>query len=69
MNQAEFSEEAIEAATRYLIYHDPENASREDAIKLLGDLLAGYHSSAEDDPDGMQELLKLVRKDKKQPDS
>ena len=62
MSQSEFSEEAIEAATRYLVYHDPENASRENALKLLGDALAGHHSAAEDDPEGMSELRKLLEK-------
>ncbi|HUY85087.1 MAG TPA: hypothetical protein VMU97_01070 [Candidatus Dormibacteraeota bacterium] len=55
----EKSEEDIEVALRYLKFHDPENATREQAIALLEDLQSGFHSMAHHDP---QQLLELQKK-------
>lgn len=56
----EISDEDIEVAMRYLKYHDPENASRDDAIAMLQELQAGFHGMAHSDPERLAELKKKL---------
>lgn len=57
-----FPEADITGALNYLKYHDPEHATREDAIKLLSDLKQGYHKMAHNDPEELLRLKKQIDK-------
>lgn len=59
------TEEEIAKALNYLKYHDPENATREQAEALLRDLQAGYHGMAQHNPELLLKLQKDLKKDKK----
>lgn len=52
----EINEHDIEVALRYLQFNNPENATREEAIKLLQDLQQGFHGMAHTDPEKLLEL-------------
>jgi len=51
-------EKDIESTLRWLKINDPENATREQAIGLLQDLKAGFHSMAHSNPELLAKLKK-----------
>lgn len=69
MDDREITEDKIEVTLRYLRYHDPENATRENAIALLTDLRDGYHSKAHTNPVELLELQKQLDESNKKEDS
>lgn len=65
MDEREITEQDIEVALRYLKYHDPENATREEATSLLEDLQQGYHQMSHDNPELLEKLKKELDENKK----
>lgn len=60
----EISEQDIESVIRYLKAHEPEKATRENAITLLEDLRAGVHSMAHNNPELLEQLQKELDENK-----
>lgn len=52
----EITEQDVDKALNYLKYHDPENATRENAEALLQDLQQGYHNMAHSNPELLEGL-------------
>jgi hypothetical protein len=59
------NDQDIEVAQRYLKLHDPKHATRDDAIALLKDLRAGFHSMAHHDPEQLLKLQQDLDEDKR----
>jgi hypothetical protein len=63
-NKYRISEEDIEVALRYLKYHDPQHATRLDAIAKLEDIKSDFHQLAHQNPDLLLKLQQEIDSDK-----
>ncbi len=60
----EISEQDIESVMHYLKTHEPEKATRENAIAMLEDLRAGVHSMAHNNPELLEQLQQELSENK-----
>lgn len=60
--QYEISDEDIEAAMRFLKYHDPRHATCEDAKVLLEDLRTGFHGLSHSNPELLLKFQQELKK-------
>lgn len=54
----------IESVMRWLKIHDPERATRDDAIAMLQDLQAGFHRMSHSSPELLLKLKQELDGDK-----
>jgi hypothetical protein len=61
----QISDEDIEVAMRYLKYHKPEHATRQDAIDMLSDTQSDFHQLAHQNPELLLKLQEEIDRNKK----
>ena len=62
-NGYELNEKDIESTLGFLRVYDPDNATPEKAIDFLEYLYAGVHRISHTDPDKLEDLYELFRRD------